>query len=348
MKTQKKERKNKKQMKKVKTKSIKKKTIKKPVVKTKPAKNKIIKKPNPKLTKQPPIKQKPSTKTQILKSKTLPKKQLPKKQILTKDKKQIPTKLKQPQSQESLISSISRKSQKKTEKIERVVTGIKNFDSLIQGGFEKNSTNLLVGCSGSGKSIFAVQFLIEGMRKKEKCLYVTFEEKKSEFYSNMLTFGWDLEKLEKQGLFYFLEYTPEKVRTMLEEGGGAIENIVLTKQISRIVIDSITSFELLFEKPIEKRESALALFGMIRKWDCTSLLTYEDSPSPGKKITSRILDFESDGIILLYFVRGKEKRNRFLEVVKMRGTNHSLEIYPFDISKSGITITKQKYTGDIF
>jgi len=71
---------------------------------------------------------------------------------------------------------------------------------------------------------------------------------------------------------------------MLEEGGGAIENIVLTKKINRIVIDSITSFELLFEKEIEKRESALALFNIIRKWNCTSLLTYEGTPSNEKNL----------------------------------------------------------------
>src|SRR3989344_8978614 len=141
---------------------------------------------------------------------------------------------------------------------ERVATGIKHFDSLIDGGFAKNSTNLIVGSSGSGKTIFAVEFLIEGMKNGENCLYITFEEGKGEFYANMLEFGWDLAKYEKEEKFFFLEYTPEKVKTMLEEGGGSIESIVLTKKIKRIVIDSITSFELLFERELEKRESALS------------------------------------------------------------------------------------------
>ena len=243
---------------------------------------------------------------------------------------------------------IKQKKIKNKTKRQRIPTGIKNFDSLIEGGFEQNSTNLLVGTSGAGKSIFAMQFLINGIRKGGRVLYVTFEEKKNEVYQNMKRFGWDLEKLEKQGKFTFLEYTPEKVRTMLEEGGGIIENIVLTKKITRMVIDSITSFELLFDKELKKRESALALFNLIRKWNVTSLLTYEGSPHSEKKETSRILDFESDSIILLYFIRGKEKRNRFLEVLKMRGTAHSLDIYPFSIDRSGTTISKQKYKGDFF
>ena len=68
---------------------------------------------------------------------------------------------------------------------------------------------------------------MEGIKQGEPGLYITFEEKKEEFYKNMLDFGWDLEKEEKTGKFIFLEYSPEKVKTMLEEGGGSIENIVL-------------------------------------------------------------------------------------------------------------------------
>ena len=228
----------------------------------------------------------------------------------------------------------------------RVPTGIRGFDSLIEGGLEKNSTNLLVGSSGSGKSIFSVQFLIEGIKRGEKCLYITFEENKETFFSNMADFGWDLADYERKEKLFFLEYTPEKVKTMLEEGGGAIENIVLSKKISRIIIDSITSFELLFEKEIEKRSTALALFKMIRKWDSTALLTYEGTPSQEKKSTSRILDFESDAIILLHFVRVKKQRKRYVEVLKMRGTDHSLAIHPFSIEDSGIVVSKEEYDED--
>lgn len=243
-----------------------------------------------------------------------------------------------------------RKNQKKRKiikKTERVVIGIKNFDRLIEGGFEKNSTNLLVGDSGSGKSIFALQFLIEGVKKGEKCLFITFEEKKQEFYDNMLEFGWNLSELENQGKFIFLEYTPEKVKNMLEEGGGVIESIILREKIKRVVIDSITSFELLFEEEIEKREAALSLFNMLRKWDCTSLLTYESSPSKEKKISSRALEFESDSIILLYFIRIEKQRERYVEILKMRGTKHSRNIYPFSIGKSGIIVSKKICSGKI-
>jgi predicted ATP-dependent serine protease len=109
--------------------------------------------------------------------------------------------------------------------VERVPTGIKNFDKLIKRGFEKNSTNLLVAGGGGGKSIFGMQFLIEGIKNGENCLYIMFEEKREEFFSNMKEFGWDMEKYEKQGKFTFLEYNPEKIKTILEKGGGTEESI---------------------------------------------------------------------------------------------------------------------------
>ena len=119
----------------------------------------------------------------------------------------------------------------KTLQIKRVPTGVSRLDPLIEGGFENGSTNLLIGSSGTGKSIFATQFLKAGMDKGEKCLYVTFEERKEEVYANMLEFGWNLEEYEKKGLFTFLEYTPEKVKVMLEEGGGSIETLVVKTKL---------------------------------------------------------------------------------------------------------------------
>lgn len=220
----------------------------------------------------------------------------------------------------------------------RVQTGIPHFDSLIGGGFEKDSTNLLVGNSGSGKSIFAVQFLVDGMKKGEKCLFITFEEKKKQFYENMSVVGFDLEAFEKKGLFTFLEYSPIKVKTMLEEGGGSVESVILGEKISRIVIDSITSFALLFEDELSKREAALSLFGMIRNWNCTALLTIEDDPLAGRDFTSRTLEFEADSIVVLYFIRRKSERERYVEIIKMRGTKHSSKLYKFSISERGVTV----------
>jgi circadian clock protein KaiC len=224
-------------------------------------------------------------------------------------------------------------------KIKRVGTGVKNLDSLIQRGFNNNSTNLLVGPSGSGKTILSVQFLIEGIKKGEKCLYIAFEEKREEFYQNLREVGYDLEKLEREGKFFFLEYSPQKVKTMLDEGGGAIETLVLTKKITRIVFDSATSFILLFDNELDKKDATLALFTLVKGWKCTTLLILEEDPKDELK-SSKVLNLEADGIILLYFERKEKKRERKLEVLKMRGTAHSLGLHKYEITNKGITVSK--------
>ncbi len=89
----------------------------------------------------------------------------------------------------------------------RLHTSIPNFDALIQGGFKKNSTNLIAGGAGSGKTIFAIQFLVEGiLLHNEVGMYITFEEKKDKFYEDMEDFGWNLRELENKGKFSITDF----------------------------------------------------------------------------------------------------------------------------------------------
>ncbi len=229
-----------------------------------------------------------------------------------------------------------------SEKEKKVPTGVPNLDKLIEGGFEKKSVNVIVGGAGSGKTILATQFLVEGIKRGEKCLYVTFEEKKEQFYKNMLEFGWNLENYERKKLLTFLEYTPAKVKTMLEEGGGTIESTIVKQGITRIVIDSITSFILLFEKELEKREAAIMLFNMIGNWNCTSLLTLEEDPLNEKELNTKPIEFESDSIILIYYLQDKGERKRYLEIMKMRGVKHSKRVHMFEIGQHGIQVSTKR------
>jgi len=238
-------------------------------------------------------------------------------------------------------SSKKSSSKKKTTKSTRLKSGIKGFDEICGGGIPRKSVSLIVGDSGSGKTIFSTQFLLGGLKNGEKCLFVTFEEKKDVFYKNMKKLGWDLKNYEEKKKFFFLEYSPEKVKTMIEEGGGEIENIVMKHKVTRVVIDSITSFALLFDDELQKREAALSLFDIIRRWKVTSFLTLQEKPSSRGKEPASSLEFESDSIILIYFTRkDKKRRKRFLEVLKMRGTNHSKAIHSTKILKNGFKVYK--------
>ena len=225
--------------------------------------------------------------------------------------------------------------------IKRISTGIPSLDPLIQGGFKKNSVNLVAGGAGTGKSIFAMQFIMEGVRKGEPGIYVTFEEKKEKVYEDMKEFGWDLEKYEKGGKFVFLEYTPEQVKKILTEGGGIVETIIEKLKAQRIVIDSVTSFALLYEDELTKKEASLALFELIDKWNCTGIVTSQDTSKEDHTI-SAALEFEVDCIILLYHFKIKGVRRRALEILKMRGTKIPEKTVSLEITSKGIIIDPKK------
>jgi len=232
-----------------------------------------------------------------------------------------------------LIDSI--KVREKKRNFEKISTGINAIDKITKKGFVKGSVNMVMGATGTGKSILTIQFLLDGLKKGERCLYISFEEKKEEVYSNLLQIGFNLEKYEKRDLFFFIEYTPKKVKTMLEEGGGEIESIIITKKISRMGIDSISSFASLFSNISEERDSIISLFSLLRKWEATVLLTSETDPRSSKQ---SVLDYEPDSIINLYSVMEKNQRKNYLEVLKMRGTNHSKDLYEYDIGNGGIKV----------
>ncbi len=225
---------------------------------------------------------------------------------------------------------------------EKVQTFIPGFDELIKGGFKRNSVNLIAGNAGTGKTIFAAQFLINGaIKKKEPGIYITFEEKKDKFYQDMACLGYDLQKLEDEGLFVYLEYTPEQVRNVLIEGGGVIDSIIEKIKAKRLVIDSITSFSLLYEDELSKKEAALSLFELINKWGCTALLTSQNEMEREDYVKVS-LEFEVDSVILLYHMRVKGERIRAIEIMKMRRTQHSEKTFEITIDGKGMKINKNK------
>lgn len=220
----------------------------------------------------------------------------------------------------------------------RITTGIRSFDKLCGKGLIENSINLVVGGPGSGKTIFAMQFLLEGCKQGETAIYVTFEEDKEKFYNHMASLGWDLKTYEDQGRFVFLKYMPEQVKKMIMEGGGAIESLITSTSAKRLVIDSITSFSLLYRNEFSKKEAALKLFNMISKWECTTLLTEQETINHAP--INSTLSFEADSVILLYHDKIGLTRMRSIEVLKMRGTKHPKHTYHFNISQKGITLKK--------
>ncbi|MBU4501478.1 MAG: AAA family ATPase [Nanoarchaeota archaeon] len=220
----------------------------------------------------------------------------------------------------------------------RIKTGIPGLDEVMAGGFENNSVNLVSGGAGTGKSIFAMQFIVNGIKEfNEPGVFVTFEEEKEKIQKHMLKMGWDLKKLEAEKKLVVIQYTPEQVKKMMDEGGGEVELEISKIKAKRVVIDSLTAFSLLFKEGLARREALLDLFKIIGRWGCTALLVGEHE-SDVERHQSRDVEFEVDGIILLYYLRKGDTRNRALEILKLRGSKHSTRIFPMKITDNGIKI----------
>src|SRR3954469_15223765 len=94
--------------------------------------------------------------------------------------------------------------------ITKLATGISTFDVIAKGGLPKNRTTLLSGTAGSGKTVFAMQFLTAGISEAgENGVFVTFEESAHDIRMNMRGFGWDIERLEREGKLAFVDASPD-------------------------------------------------------------------------------------------------------------------------------------------
>ena len=220
--------------------------------------------------------------------------------------------------------------------IERISSGIPGLDKVIEGGFEKTSAILVSGSGGTGKTIFALQFLIEGMRQNETGIYISFEETKEKFFRHMYSLGWDLSEYEKKGLLVFIKYDPEKIAAIVREGGEAIGESIKTANGKRVVIDSLSAYIALFDREAEQRRMLVDLFSMISGWNCTTVVTAEEDQDPFV-YRSSIMGFMADSIVILYnIIKQDQTMIRAMQIAKMRGTNHLVGVFPFVIEKKGI------------
>jgi len=222
----------------------------------------------------------------------------------------------------------------------RVRTGITGFDELIEGGFERESIVLVVGASGTGKTLLSLQFLYKGATEyNEPGVFISFEEEREPLFKHSLQFGWDFNALEKKNVFRLLTYKPHQVTKILEEGGGQIRDALAEVGAKRVVVDSITAYGLLYKDEYKRREKILEFYSLLRRWGVTSIVISEDRPRDVEEEEGGI-GFISDAVVSLYYEHDQEKGIRIhsLEVLKMRGTKHTNKICAMNFEKEGITI----------
>jgi len=221
--------------------------------------------------------------------------------------------------------------------VKRVPTGIEGLDGLIEGGLLKGDVILLAGNTGSGKTIFSVEFICNGAAEhQEKGVYATFEEDEKTLKRNMAKFGFDLEKLEHEGLV-------EVVGLEAMKGAGLNANIefilnaIKDLKAERLVVDSLTAFLSANQEKFEYRTLMHIFYKVLKTLNCTTIMTCS-VPTGSKTLGLGIEEFISDAVLSLENVIPEaELKTRFL-IRKMRGTNHSRQYHEVIIGEGGLKI----------
>ena len=212
----------------------------------------------------------------------------------------------------------------------RLSTGIKGIDDLFYGGMYKNSSTLVTGASGTGKTVFTLHFIMEGAKKGEKSLLIEFEESPGQLFRNAASFGWDLEKYVKKGLVKLISHYPEDLKA--EQYLNMIQDWTIENKAERVAIDSISALQRIYSEN-KFREFVVGQNAFFKMQDVTVLLTNTTSQLlGGTEITETHLSTATDNIIILKYVELGGRMRRLLSVLKQRGSRHRKELMEFEIS----------------
>lgn len=236
--------------------------------------------------------------------------------------------------------------------VERVKTGIPGMDEILGGGFPRRNVVLLAGGPGTGKSIFAQQYLWNGLKAGEPGVFVALEEHPVQVRVNMSQFGWDVRRYEQEGLFAMIDaFTggigeaakreryvvrdPTDIGLLTDVLRDAIRDI----GAQRAVVDSVSTLYL--TRPAVARSVVMQLKRVMSGLGVTSVLVSQVSVTE-RGFGGPGVEHAADGIIRLDLDEVDGELKRSLIVWKMRGTAHSMRRHPFDITDRGIVVYPDK------
>ena len=239
-------------------------------------------------------------------------------------------------------------------KLERELTGIAGLDAL-SGGLPRGRVVLLLGEPGSGKTIMCTQYLVNGILKfKEKGLFVSLEENREHYIEEMNTLSWDVEVLEKNGQFSFIDASP--IRSLPSEGHvgelsvgkpdfsllsllEVIKNRATSMGVQRIVVDPISHLIFQYEDFTKRRKAMLDLVEALSKTGATCILASELSEIGwGTKRQLQSEEYLVHGVILMQTASIGKSLQRIIQVEKMRGISIDRSPRPYKITENGIEV----------
>lgn len=222
-------------------------------------------------------------------------------------------------------------------------TGVPGLDDILRGGFPANCLYLIAGSPGTGKTTLAMQFLLEGARLGERCLYVTLSESRAEIEKVSRSHGWDISKIELSELVpsehnlspdaQITVFNPSEME--LGETTQAMIAAVNEHKPDRVVLDSLSELRLIAQNPLRYRRQVLALKQFFGGHECTVLML--DDRTGG--LEDDHLQSIAHGVVHLEQLAnqyGAERRR--LRVSKMRGVSFRGGYHDFAIRRGGLDV----------
>lgn len=222
----------------------------------------------------------------------------------------------------------------------RVKTGISGLDEMLQGGLPENHIVLVMGSFGTGKTTLGLQFLVEGLRQAEPCIFISLEEDKDSIMKNAATFGWDLTpalEAKKLGIF---KLEPSDAKTTIMRIKSDLPKFIKSFGAKRVVLDSVSLLNMMFSDENERRSNLFNMCQLLRTTGATSVLTAEVKDDNPRSSRDGLAEYTADGVLLLQSDENKEggEVQLTIRIMKMRRTAHSRRVKPYSITDKGIVV----------
>ena len=222
----------------------------------------------------------------------------------------------------------------------KIKTGIEGLDIMLGGGIPQGHTVAVIGSFGTGKTTFAMQYIWEGIKNGEKCIFISLEEDEKSIIESAKNFDWDFSSyMDRQLLLVKLD--PEDAQSSINRIEAELPQIIREFGATRIAVDSVSLITMMLKEDEEKRRAVFLLSKSIKESGATAIFTAEVDPKNPFMSREGIVEYVVDGVILLSFKEEANKLNLVLRVVKMRRTKHSREVKPYEITERGIKVLSE-------
>lgn len=228
-------------------------------------------------------------------------------------------------------------------RMSRIPSGIKGLDELLRGGLPASRPMIVCGSAGSGKTVLCSQFLYRGaVDHGEAGVFVSFEEAPEIMRDNLRGFGWDVEDLERRGLWTFVDGTLQAGEEEQVLGGNfsleglraRVRHAIEKTGAKRVAVDSLATLFMRFPHAGVIRRELTRFADMLREAPATGLLTAELQDYEHDQTRFGVEEYVGDGVIVLrHDIDQLEQRHRTLEIVKLRGADHATGRFPFSIDR---------------